>query len=135
MDDEIIELLKLHEGYREKPYLDTMDKLTIGIGHNLTDNGLSEALIHLLVREDIEIARDDLDAIYPEWVGLSRSRQLVLIDMAFNLGKPRYLTFKRFWKALKAGEYDLAGKEMLESRWAKQVGDRADRLYNMMIEG
>jgi len=135
MDDEIIELLKLHEGYREKPYLDTMDKLTIGIGHNLTDNGLSETLIHLLVREDIEIARDDLDEIYPDWVGLSRSRQLVLIDMAFNLGKPRYLTFKRFWKALKAGDYDLAAKEMLDSKWSKQVGDRADRLYNMMVEG
>lgn len=135
MDDEIIELLKLHEGYREKPYLDTMNKWTIGIGHNLTDNGLSAKIIHLLVREDIEIARKDLDAIYPEWCDLTRNRQLVLIDMCFNLGKPRYLTFKRFWKALKDGEYDLAGKEMLDSKWAKQVGDRADRLYNMMVEG
>lgn len=135
MDEDIIELLTLHEGYRDKPYLDTMDKWTIGIGHNLTDNGLSTKIINLLVREDIEIARKDLDNIWDKWVDLSRPRQLVLIDMCFNLGRTRYLTFKRFWKALKDGDYTLAGKEMLESRWAKQVGDRADRLTNMMIEG
>jgi len=136
MDNEaIIAQLKLHEGVSEKPYVDTMGKMTIGVGHNLTDNGLSTTMIDALLLEDIELAKSELDKTYPEWCELSDNRQMVLVDMSFNLGLPRYLTFERFWKALRAGQYDLAAEEMLSSRWAKQVKGRAVTLSNMMREG
>lgn len=136
MDNEaIIAQLKLHEGVREKPYLDSMKKWTIGVGHNLTDNGLSTTMIDALLLEDIELAKSELDKVYPEWCNLSDNRQMVLVDMSFNLGMPRYLTFKRFWEALRASQYDLAAEEMLDSRWSKQVHNRAITLANMMRKG
>lgn len=135
MDDDIAKLLELHEGREIMPYTDTVGKITIGVGHNLTDNGLSSKIIDALLEEDIEIARKDLDGLFPEWCNLSRNRQLVLLDMCFNLGGPRYFTFRRFWGALEAEDYDLAAEEMKDSRWFKQVGGRGERLHKMMVDG
>lgn len=133
--DKLIALIKLHEGVKQFPYVDTVGKMTIGVGRNITDRGISNATIDQMLQEDIELAQSELDNIYPEWCDLSENRQMVLVDMAFNLGAPRYLSFSKFWSALRRGEYDLAADEMEDSRWSKQVGTRAVRLSGMMRDG
>ena len=133
--DRLIEQLKRHEGVEHLPYIDTQGKMTIGIGRNLSDRGISISTINQMLMEDIELATSDLERVYPEYCDLSEDRQLVLANMSFNLGIPRYLKFEKFWAALRQGQWDLAATEMLDSRWAKQVGDRATELADMMRKG
>lgn len=135
MDEELIDLIKRHEGVRVFPYIDTMGKMTIGVGHNLTDNGVSNLIINTMLAEDINIAKSELDKTYPRWRELSDNRKMVVVSMMFNMGLPKYMTFKRFWKALTAGQYDLAADEMIDSKWARQVKGRATDLSNMMRTG
>lgn len=124
--------LELHEGVRHKPYLCTADKLTIGVGRNLDDVGLTADEIDYLLENDIDRCCMDLDRFLPTWYALSMARQHVLIDMIFNLGLTRLNGFKRFKLALENKAYARAADEMLDSRWAKQVGKRAIRLANAM---
>ena len=131
----LVEQLKLHEGVELLPYEDAVGKMTIGIGRNLTDNGISIATAEQMLMEDISRVETELNKVYPEWCDLSENRQLVLADMAFNLGIPRYLLFTNFWAALGEGDYDVAADEMLDSIWANQVGERAVRLAGMMRDG
>lgn len=131
----LIDQLKLHEGVEKYPYTDTVGKTTIGVGRNLTDRGISTATIEQMLVEDIELVQRELDKHYPDWCKLSEKRQRVLIDMCFNMGMPKLNTFSKFWKAVKAGRYVEASNEMIDSRWSKQVGQRAHTLANMMIEG
>lgn len=127
--------LKRDEGVRSKPYVDTVGKITIGVGRNLTDKGLSATEIDLLLESDIDQAARDVHAIYPEWEALSEQRQRVLVNMAFNLGRARLAQFMGMLSALRAMDYEKAAEEMMDSRWAKQVGERAQRLQLMMREG
>lgn len=135
MRERLIELLKQHEGVKNFPYLDSVGKWTLGVGRNISDNGVSNATIEQMLIEDIEKTEGELDRIYPYWCNLSENRQLVLLDMCFNLGAPRYLTFEKFWAALRNDEYGLAADEMIDSKWARQVGERARLLSQMMVEG
>lgn len=121
-----------HEGLRLKPYKDTVDKLTIGVGRNLDDVGITEAEAMLLLDNDIKRVVADLDRALPWWRHMSKTRQLVLADMAFNLGLPRLKGFKNALEAMAEGRYDEAAHEMMDSRWARQVGHRAIRLARMM---
>lgn len=131
----LIEQLKVHEGVRQFPYVDTVGKLTIGVGHNLTDNGLSLPIIDRLLIEDLEQIHVELDRNIPEWCDLSENRRMVLLNMGFNLGIPRLLTFRRFLAALDREDYEVAAAEMLDSKWARQVGDRATELSRLMVDG
>ena len=97
--------------------------------------GLPLAGIMLLLDRRIDRAAGDLDRYEPWWCTLSPSRQRVLINMCFNLGISRLLDFKLALAAMKAGKFHLAAAEMLDSKWAKQVGERAERLAVMMKEG
>lgn len=124
-----------HEGLRLKPYQDTVGKLTIGVGRNLDDAGISTHEAMLLLDHDIEAVEDDLDQRLPWWRGLSEARQLVLADMCFNLGIARLQGFKNTLAAIHAGDYEAAADGMLASKWAGQVGKRAHRLARMMREG
>ena len=119
------------EGYRKKLYTDSVGKLTIGIGHNIDDLGLSDRGIDMIYQEDLETAHSNLHRLYPQWQSLPEGRQHVLLNMSFNLGYRRFKGFKRFWKAVKADDTDGAIREMKDSRWYSQVGIRADRLSKM----
>lgn len=119
------------EGLRLKPYVDTVGKLTIGVGRNLTDVGISETEAQLLLRNDIAAAEQLLDAHIAWWRRLDEDRQRVLVNMAFNLG-PRLLEFKRTLYYVANGDYESAAAAMLESKWAQQVGPRAVRLADRM---
>jgi lysozyme len=129
------EMLELHEGKRYKPYTDTVGKLTIGIGRNLTDRGLSEDEVQLLFSNDIRIATQELERFFPWTMHLDPVRKAVLVDMSFNMGMPVLRQFKHTLGFVERGEYKDAAFAMLQSKWAKQVGSRALRLSKMMDTG
>lgn len=125
-------LLEQDEGVRLKPYLDSVDKMTIGVGRNLDDKGITLAEARHLLQNDIDECLRDLEPL-PWFQRLSDMRQRVICSMRFNLGMAGLMQFKRMILHLEAGRYTPAAKEMLWSQWAKQVGRRADRLAVMMI--
>ncbi len=127
-------MIARHEGLRLKPYQCTAGKLTIGYGRNLEDNGISEEEARLLLTADTQAAYNQL-LEHPWFDELNDTRKLVLIDMCFNLGFPRLMKFKKMLTALLNHDYTEAANQMLDSRWAVQVGGRADRLAGIMREG
>jgi lysozyme len=130
-------MLLIDEGLRLKPYRDTVGKLTIGIGRNLDDVGISKDEALYLLENDIQRAIKEATQIFGtyRWLSLDKVRQAVILDMLFNLGKTRFLTFKKFIQAVKEKDFEKAAEEMLDSKWAKQVGRRAKRLAYMMKTG
>lgn len=116
------------EGVRLKPYLDTVGKLTIGVGRNLDDTGLSSNEVELLLENDIRSAMTELDREIPWWRKRPHSVQRALVNMTFNLGWPRLSGFKKMLVALESRKFDVAAREALDSKWARQVGDRATRI-------
>lgn len=127
--------LLVEEDCRLKPYRDTKKKLTIGIGRNLTDRGISRDEAEYLLANDINLVIHELDVSFPWWTHLNEARQLVLADMCFNLGGTKLKTFKRTLAAIQRGDYAAAAAEMRASLWARQVGDRAERLAVLMETG
>lgn len=123
------------EGIRLKPYRCTAGKLTIGVGRNLDDVGISEDEAYLLLDHDIAACVADLDRALPWWGTLSEARQRALLNMRFNLGLSRLLGFKQMLTALQQGDYQTAAAQALDSQWAKQVGDRAQRIAALIREG
>ena len=129
------ELLIQHEGLQLKPYMDSSNKLTIGVGRNLDDTGISRDEALLLLHNDINRVETGLDKTIPWWRNLSENRQKVLVSMAFNLGLDGLMRFNRMLAALQDGDYSAAAEEMLASKWAAQVGVRAVELADMMENG
>ena len=132
MIDNVVDLVTLHEGKERKVYRCTSGKLTIGVGRNLEDLGLSDKEINFLLRNDLNRVQLELMENVPCYKDLSDPRQAVLLDMCFNLGISRFLQFKMMLTALEMEEYEEAAKEMLDSKWARQVGKRSVRLAEMM---
>ncbi|WP_417825315.1 glycoside hydrolase family protein [Thalassospira povalilytica] len=109
---------------------------TIGVGRLLTsDRGISTVEALELLEADLDIVFKELDRSFPWWRGLSENRQRALANMAFNLGIPRLSKFQNMLAALKRGDYQLAADEAMNSRWAKQVGARAERIRDLIKEG
>ena len=123
------------EGIRYRPYRDTVGKLTIGCGHNLDDVPLTYRSVMQILEDDIMAVMGQLNSHIPWWASLSDVRQRVLANMAFNLGINGLLAFKQMLMAAQDHDYERAAKEMLDSKWAKQVGTRATRLAQMMRTG
>jgi lysozyme len=134
-EDLLFSELERDEGIRLRPYLDTEGKMTIGIGRNLDDIGIDPEEARYMCRKDIQRAESGLTTVIPNWRGLSDARQRVLINMCFNMGPTRLAGFKNMVSAVKTDNFEDAAKEMLDSKWAKQVGARAERLAEMMRRG
>lgn len=130
-----ISMLKRHEGYRQFPYKDTVGVTTIGYGRNLESRGISKEEAEYLLMNDASIADDFLEKAFCYYVDLDGPRRAVLIDMLVNLGAPRLSKFKKMHEALQSHNYDEAAAEMLDSKWAHQVGQRAVTLSQVMITG
>jgi len=122
---ELIEQLKRHEGIKLTPYKCTSDKLTIGVGRNLEDVGISEAEAEILLQNDIQRAVTQLKERYPWTLELDEVRLAALINFTFNVGIGTVSKFVNAMALLKAKNYDMAADEFLQSRWAEQVGQRA----------
>lgn len=127
--------LVLHEALKLKPYRCTAGKLTIGVGRNIEDIGITESEAMMMLDNDIKRCADELDLALPWWRQMTEARQRVMLDMCFNLGISRLLRFKNTIAAMQAGDYAGAATEMLDSAWAKQVGKRALTLSAMMRVG
>ena len=127
--------LRLHEGVEHKPYKCTAGYLTIGVGRNIEERGLSDDEIDYILNNDVNIATDELVATFDWYADLDPIRQRVVIDMVFNLGMPRFKQFKNMIAAIEAGDWMEASNQMMDSRWAQQVGLRASRLAEMMETG
>jgi lysozyme len=140
--------LKRHEGIKNKPYLCTAGKRTIGVGRNLDAVGITtdEALYLLaegiteddamyLLDNDIQRVEKELVSHVRIFPALSENRKIVLMNMSFNLGINGLLKFNNMFAALETLDYQKAADEMLDSLWAKQVGSRANELANIMISG
>ena len=120
---------------RLKPYRCTAGKLSIGIGRNLDDVGISEDEAHFLLDNDINRVIVALASALPWFVEMDEVRQRVLVDMGFNLGVPGLLKFKNTLAAVERKDYEAAAKGMLASKWARQVKGRAETLARWMRSG
>jgi lysozyme len=153
---QLLDMLIRDEGLELKVYKDTLGIDTIGAGRNLRDRPLTVAqLQHLglsdmqdlydngitlygaryILRIDVDIAERELITAHSCVEFLNAPRQMVCVNMAFNLGVPRLKLFKNMWSAIHRKDYDRAADEMLDSRWAKQVKSRATRLSDIMRTG
>ena len=126
--------LRTEEGVRDKVYNDSLGIPTIGVGRNLRDKGLSDEEISFLLRNDIKECVDKLSSL-PVFEKLSDNRKIVLTDMCFNLGYSGLCQFKNMLRALDEDRFADAADAMLASKWAKQVGNRALKLHEMMLVG
>ena len=133
--DKLRQQIRMHEGVEYKVYEDTEGIKTVGVGRNLEDRGLSDDEIDYLLSNDIDICVKELEQTFDWYDDLDDIRKRVLIDMMFNLGMPRLKGFVNMLKAIEAGAWKNAAVEMLDSKWAEQVGNRASRLSEMMESG
>tara|TARA_R110000787_G_scaffold100864_3_gene205996 strand:- start:8548 stop:8976 length:429 start_codon:yes stop_codon:yes gene_type:complete len=128
----LFEQLRFHEGVESKPYKCSAGYLTIGVGRNIEERGLSEDEIDFLLDNDIEIVMKEVLVKFDWFKNLSEVRKRVVADMIFNLGLPRFSQFKNMIKAIEDEDWTEASEQMMDSKWADQVGSRAQRLRVMM---
>jgi lysozyme len=127
------QMLIQHEGLRLRAYTCPAGKITVGVGRNLEDNGITTKEALYLLRNDIAICEADLAVSFPNWYDLSEVRQGVFIDMRFNLGRSGFWTFRKMRAAAKVADWHKVAKEMLDSKWARQISGRSIRLADAMI--
>lgn len=145
--EKLKEELIIDEGIRYKMYLDSEGKATIGIGHLVTKKDpefhyiadmttktitISKERASDLFKRDIEICLEDCRECFSNFDLMIEELQLIIANMMFNLGRTKFLGFKKFIEAIKNENYKMAAREMLNSKWAKQVKYRAKRLANRM---
>lgn len=135
------------EGLRKMPYVDCCGRhwkecncedkgaLTIGIGRNLDDVGLTEGECLALNMNDIERVTKEIENSFYWFQTLSPARRIVVLSMVFNLGMPRFKKFKKTISYIEETNFTAAAKEMTNSLWARQVKNRAKRLAQMMQTG
>lgn len=131
----LMNTIKQHEGFSTKPYKCTAGDLTIGYGRNISVNGITRKEADILLNNDIRNAIYDARIFINKLDELSDNRKITLIDMAFNLGYTKLSKFKKFKAAILNKDFEEAAKEMLDSKWAMQVGIRANRLAKFMEDG
>lgn len=127
--------LRRDEGLRLKPYKDSVGKLTIGYGRNLDDVGIFSVEADTLLANDIRNATVILESNFPWTTTLDQVRKDVLLNMTFNIGIGDVAGFKDMLASVKAGNFSAAARAMLDSKWAEQVGPRAQRLSIQMESG
>ena len=131
--DEAALLIKKHEGYSDKVYLDSVGVPTGGFGHAfLVGSPISSYVADAFFRADFREVIDNYEYLN---LGLDGVRRAVVLNMLFNLGLPKFLTFKNTIASLRAGKYKDASRHMMDSVWARQVVARATELSQMMENG
>jgi len=130
-----LRLLKLNEGFRGRPYKDTVGKWTIGYGRNLTDVPLTEDEAAYLSVPLFQQAQDYIERNYPWTVLLDEVRYAALVDLCYNLGTKGFSRFRKFLAAMELGDYEEAETQLKLSKWWTQVGVRGPRIANMIVTG
>ena len=134
---ELTEMLRKHEGVRDKVYLCSAGYETIGVGRNISEDGLglSDDEIDYLLSNDIKRVREELTEEYYWFAGLDEARQDAMIDISFNLGQTRLRGFVKALEAMSREEFENAADEFIDSRWSEQVGDRAVEVTEIIRTG
>ena len=138
--DRLLESVKKHEGYRNKVYLDTLGKRTVGVGHLCVedfwedDKEYEEKFLMTILEHDLESAIKGAKDLMQEHgcMDIDELAEEIIIEMVFQLGKTGVSKFRNMWKHLSALEYASAASEMLDSRWAKQTPNRAQDMSAQM---
>lgn len=132
-DDEMLKWLKGHEGYRAFPFLDSTGHVTVGYGRNIDDVGISINEAEFLLHNDFIRARAGLEKF--DWFNIQPDNvQDALVNMCFNMGIKKLLTFNKMITAIINQDYTKAAMEALNSKWATQVGTRATDVALMIRE-
>jgi len=132
----LIRTLEKHEGFRSEPYLCSANKLTIGIGRNISDKGITYSEARFLLKNDIDECRWDLAKIFQSFDSYPDYVQEVLMNMRFQLGPGGFRSFKKFIAAINGWDFSQAKIEMLDSKWAKlDTPKRAKYLSEVLISG
>jgi len=149
--EDILSVIKKHEGYRREVYLDTRGIPTIGIGFNLLRSDarsilksvgadhakimagapLSDEQIKQIFQICMQIAYADAKKWIPSFDGLPRNVKLAIIDMSFNLGYTRLNKFEKTKAFILRGDFKSAAHEIKKSKWATQVGNRVHSVVNL----
>ena len=140
--DRLLESVKKHEGYRNKVYLDTLGKRTVGVGHLCVedfwedDKEYEEKFLMTILEHDLQTAIKGARELMEErdCLEIDDKAEEILIEMVFQLGKNGVSKFRNMWKALAEKNYIGASYEMLDSRWAKQTPNRAKAMAKTMKE-
>ena len=134
---ELTEMLRKHEGVRDKVYLCSAGYETIGVGRNISEDGLglSDDEIDYLLSNDIKRVRKELTEEYYWFAGLDEARQDAMIDISFNLGQTRLRGFVKSLEAMAREDFDTAADEFMDSKWSEQVGDRAVEVTEIIRTG
>ena len=138
--ERLMESVKKHEGYRNKVYLDTLGKRTVGVGHLCVedfwedDKEYEEKFLMEILAEDLQNAIKGARELKEEYdcTDIDEIAQEIIVEMVFQLGKTGVSKFKNMWKALAEKNYIGASYEMLDSRWAKQTPNRAKAMAELM---
>ena len=143
--DKLLESVKKHEGYRNKVYLDTLGKRTVGVGHLCVEDfwednkEYDEKFLMDILQKDLQGAIDGAEDLINNCpsggkANISDNAKIIIIEMVFQLGKTGVSKFRNMWKALQQNppQYSVAASEMLDSRWAKQTPNRAKEMSNHM---
>lgn len=127
--------LETDELRSKKIYVDTVGKVSGGIGRNLTDRGFSDDEIDLMYANDVKLAEKDARALVPGFDQLNDVRQEVVTNLSFNLGYTRLAGFKKFLAAVSSSDFEEAADELKNSKWYGQVKGRGVRLVDAMRSG
>ena len=124
----------VHEGFSRYSYLDSVGVRTVGYGRNLDDRGISREEAEMLLLNDLETSTEEAKK-FEFYSHLSSNRQDVIVEMIFNLGLTRFKKFKKTIGYINQANHSAAADEMLDSKWADQVGQRAITLSNKFRAG
>ena len=127
--------LVIHEGLELKPYRCSADKLTIGVGRNIQEVGITEEEAMVLLANDIARCAGECTREFPWFLDLTPLRKEAVINLVFNMGMATFKKFKKTIAYLEAGNFELAGTELLDSNYARQVGQRSQDVANMLADG
>lgn len=137
-NDDFLAMIKRHEGTGPMKngchclYTDTVGKHTIGYGHNLDDDGLTEEEAMYLLQNDLGRARQQARQAFPWFDWIDPTAQQVVTELVFNMGIGKYEMFHEMHAALNAKDYPKAASCLLDSLYAKQVGSRATELASIL---
>ena len=137
--NKLLESVKKHEGYRNKVYLDTLGKRTVGVGHLCVedfwedDKEYEESFLMEILEKDLQSAIDQADDMCSN-LTISDDAKIIIIEMIFQLGGTGVSKFRKMWQALQQDppDYAEASVQMLDSRWAKQTPNRAQEMADHM---
>lgn len=136
------EELEYDEGVKYEIYLDHLGLPTFGIGHLVTEDDpehgedvgteVSEDRVAEAFEQDIQTTLSECTVLYPDFDDLPEEAQLIIANMMFNMGRPRLSQFKGMKAGVDARDWNRAADEMVDSKWYRQVTNRADRLVERM---